>query len=157
MGLLTNATNSIIFRKSCTPSWSLLAITVTVQLFIVWGFHCNVDSGSWIFWTLPPLHSEWPILYGVETIMFAIWLTLCILYSKTCDHSQKGRKLVFKTNYCLMQVKSIAECSKRSILQNIWPSLSYHLSLRYLFCLFLSGHFTQVSLYYVSHIPNTTF
>ena len=27
------------------------------------------------------------------------------------DHSQKDRKLVFKTNYCLMQVKSIAECS----------------------------------------------
>ena len=32
-------------------------------------------------------------------------------------HSQKDRKLVFKTNYRLMQVKSIAECSKRSILQ----------------------------------------
>ena len=32
-------------------------------------------------------------------------------------HSQKDRKLVFKTNYRLMQVKSIAECSKGSILQ----------------------------------------
>ena len=28
-----------------------------------------------------------------------------------------------------------------------WPSLSYHLSLRSLFCLFLSGLFTQVLLY----------
>ena len=27
------------------------------------------------------------------------------------------------------------------------PSLSYHLSFRSLFCLFLSGHFTQVLLY----------
>ena len=27
-------------------------------------------------------------------------------------HSQKDQKLVFKTNYRLMQVKSIAECSK---------------------------------------------
>ena len=27
-------------------------------------------------------------------------------------HYQKDQKLVFKTNYCLMQVKSIAECSK---------------------------------------------
>ena len=35
-----------------------------------------------------------------------------------------------------MQVKSIVECSKRSILQYFWPSLSYHLSLRFLFCLF---------------------
>ena len=26
-----------------------------------------------------------------------------------------------------MQVKSIAECSKGSILQYLWPSLSYHL------------------------------
>ena len=30
---------------------------------------------------------------------------------------KKGPKLGFKTNYCLMQVKSIAECSKGSILQ----------------------------------------
>ena len=29
----------------------------------------------------------------------------------------KDRKVVFKTEYRLMQVKSIAECSKRSILQ----------------------------------------
>ena len=44
--------------------------------------------------------------------------------------SQKYRKLVFKTNYHLMQVKSIGECSKGSILQYLRPSLSYHLSLR---------------------------
>ena len=53
-------------------------------------------------------------------------------------HSQKDHTLVFKTNYRLMQVKSIAECS---------AILCFHLSLRYLFCLFLSGLFTQVSLY----------
>ena len=64
-------------------------------------------------------------------------------------HSQKDRKLVFKTNYRLMQVKSISECSKGSILQYFWPSLSYHLSLRFLFCLFLSGCFTQVLLYHI--------
>ena len=45
-----------------------------------------------------------------------------------------------------MQVNSIAECSKGSILQYFRPSLSNHLSLRSLFCLFLSGHFTQVLL-----------
>ena len=55
----------------------------------------------------------------------------------------------FKTNYRLMQVKSIAECSKGSILQYFRPSLSYHLSLRSLFCLFLSGCFTQVLLYII--------
>ena len=41
-------------------------------------------------------------------------------------HSQKDQKLVFKTNYCLMQVKSIAECSKGSILQYFQPLLSYN-------------------------------
>ena len=55
--------------------------------------------------------------------------------------------MVFKTDYRLMPVKSIVECSKGSILQYFRPSLSYHLSLRYLFYLFLSGRFTQVLLY----------
>ena len=46
-----------------------------------------------------------------------------------------------------MQVKSIAECSKGSILQYFRPSLSYRLSLRSLFCLVLSSRFTQALLY----------
>ena len=46
-----------------------------------------------------------------------------------------------------MQVKSIAECSKGSILQYFRPLLSYHLLLRSSFCLFLSDRFTQVLLY----------
>ena len=46
-----------------------------------------------------------------------------------------------------MQVKSIAECSKGSILQYFRSSLSYQLLLRSLFCLFLSGPFTQALLY----------
>ena len=55
-----------------------------------------------------------------------------------------------------MQVKSIAECSKGSILQYFRPSLGYHLSLRYLFCLCFSGHLRQVLLYitcfsFISH------
>ena len=30
-------------------------------------------------------------------------------------HSKRRPKLIFKTDYCLMQVKSIAECSKRTL------------------------------------------
>ena len=52
-------------------------------------------------------------------------------------HSQKDQNLFFKTNQRLLQVKCIAESSKRSILQYFRPSLCYHLSLRSLFCLFL--------------------
>ena len=55
--------------------------------------------------------------------------------------------MVFKTDKPLMQVKSIAECSERSILQYFRSSLSYHLSLKPLFYLFLSGCFSQVLLY----------
>ena len=69
-------------------------------------------------------------------------------YSKTCVKRppSKKHKLIFATNYRLMQVINIAECSKGSILQYFQPSLSYHLSLRSLFCLFLSGRFVQVLL-----------
>ena len=58
-----------------------------------------------------------------------------------------------------MQVKSIAECSKGSTLQYFWTSLSYHLLLRSLFCLFLSDRFTQgFTVYQMDHlnfIPDT--
>ena len=54
----------------------------------------------------------------------------------------KDRKLVSETKCRLMQAKSIAEYSKGSILQYFRPSLIYHLSLSFLFCLFLSGRFT---------------
>ena len=64
------------------------------------------------------------------------------------------KKFVFNTNYCLlMQVKSIAKC-KGSILQYFWPSLSYHLSVRSLLCLFLSSHFTLISLYFGCGLPS---
>ena len=75
--------------------------------------------------------------------------TSCANYSKTCLKRplKKKTKLVFKTDFRLMQVKSIAECSPWSILQYLWTSLSYHLPIRFLLCLFLSGHFRQVILY----------
>ena len=57
---------------------------------------------------------------------------------------KKTKKKWFQDQFCLMQVKSIAECSNGSILQYFQPALSYHLSLRSLFCHFLSGRFTQV-------------
>ena len=58
-------------------------------------------------------------------------------------HSKRRPKFDFKINYRLMQVKSFTE---ESILQYFRPSLSFHLSLRLLFCLFLSDRFRQVLL-----------
>ena len=67
----------------------------------------------------------------------------CVKYSTVkpvlSSHSKRTQKLVFKTDYHLMQVKSIAECSKGSILPILRPSLSYHIQLRPLFCIFVSG------------------
>ena len=68
-----------------------------------------------------------------------------ILYKLKLQKDDK--QLVFKTYYRLMQVEVIAECSKRSILQYFRLSLSYHLSSRSLFCLFLIGRLRQVLLY----------
>ena len=69
-------------------------------------------------------------------------------------HSKRGPNCFFKTDYRLMQDKSIAECSKGSILQYFRPSLSYHLSLISLFCLFLSGRLRQVLLYLLFNFNN---
>ena len=53
---------------------------------------------------------------GVNNIRYT---EINLSYSKTCVKLplSKRSKLVFKTNYRLMQVKSIAECSNWSILQ----------------------------------------
>ena len=85
----------------------------------------------------------------IRSQLIRIYTIFKSVYSKTCVKRllSKRQKIVFQDQFCLMQVKSIAECSKGSILQYFWPSLSYHLSLRSLFCLFLSGCFTQVLLY----------
>ena len=48
-----------------------------------------------------------------------------------------------------MQVKGTAECSPLELSAIVLTFISYHLSLRSLFCLFLSGLFTQVLLYHV--------
>ena len=66
-----------------------------------------------------------------------------ITYTSKLNYSR-----TFKTNYCLMQVKSMAECTERNILQYFRPSLSYRLSLRSLFCLLvLSRRLRQGLLY----------
>ena len=84
--------------------------------------------------------TNFPSLLWFPPLLTFVMLDI-FMYSKTCGKRplSKDHKLVSKTNYCLMQVKSIAECSKGSILQYFRPSLSYHLLLRSLFGLFLNG------------------
>ena len=61
-----------------------------------------------------------------------------------CQPINWGLGLKCQCDYHLMHVKSIVECSNGRILQYFRPSLSYHLPLRPLFCLFLSGRLKQV-------------
>ena len=53
------------------------------------------------------------------------------------------------TNGSQMKVESIAECSLWSILQYFWTALSDNWSWKPIFCLFESGRFTQVLLYFL--------
>ena len=67
--------------------------------------------------------------------------------SRTCVKLPlaKRPKIGFQDQLSL-KVGQITECSKGSILQYFRPSISYHSSLRSLFGLILSEHFTQVLL-----------
>ena len=84
--------------------------------------------------------------------MFSLYI-IYIIYSKTCVKRplSKRQKIGFPDQLSLNAGQSIAKCSKGSILQYFRPSLSYQLSLRSLFCLFLSGPLTQVLLYIGTH------
>ena len=79
---------------------------------------------------------------------------LCICYSYRCFSSfaatvkrplSKIQQIGFQDQLSLNAGQKY--CRKGSILQYFPPSISYHLSLRPLFCLYLSGRVTQVLLY----------
>ena len=87
-----------------------------------------------------------------------IWLVplssiiLCICrYSKICLKRplKKKTKIGFQDRLSLNAGQKYCRMLSWSILQYFRPSLSYHLSLRPLFCLFLSGRLRQVLLYHV--------
>ena len=66
------------------------------------------------------------------------------IYSKICVKRPlaKRPKIAFQDQFSLNAGQKYCR-----ILQYFWPSLSYHLSLRSLFCLFLSDRLRQVLLY----------
>ena len=88
----------------------------------------------------------WKFFYNLRACSRFILLQYTV---KPVLSGHSKRKPKFQTDFHLMQVKNIAECSKGSILQYFRPSLSYHLPLRSLCYLFLSGHLRQVLLYVI--------
>ena len=74
----------------------------------------------------------------IFTIMHNYFYQDLYMYSKTCHKRplKKRPKLCFKTNYRLMQVKSIAECSKGehsaillTCIKQLWASKTFVLSI----------------------------
>ena len=72
-----------------------------------------------------------------------------IYCSKTCLKRalKKKTKIGFQDRLSLNAGQQYCRMHQESILQYVRPSLSYHLSLRPLFCQFLSGRFKRVLLY----------
>ena len=100
---------------------------------------------------------EWPLKTGL-TVCYSIYLPIvCVLricdkYSKTClKRPLKTTKIGFQDQISHNEGQNYCRMLQESILQYFRPSLSYHLSLRPLFCLFLNGSFRQDLLYLHSH------
>ena len=70
-------------------------------------------------------------------------------------HSKRRPKIGFQYRLSLNAGQKYCRMLE-SILQYFRPTLSYHLSLRPLFCLFLSGRLRQVLLYLVLYNPGST-
>ena len=72
-----------------------------------------------------------------------------MVYSKPVlsGHPKRRPKIVFQDQILLNAGQKYCRILSWIILQYFQPSLSYHLSLRPLFCLFLSGRLRQILLY----------
>ena len=104
----------------------------------------------------PKLHEylQWGIMTGCNgkglgTFVFSENIVIFMQYSKTgLKRPLKTKtKIWIQADYRLMQVKSTAECSKRAFCNTFDLHKATILSLRHLFCLFLSGCLRQVLLY----------
>ena len=102
--------------------------------FLKWRAQAYQTSHSWHLGSILYLHTD------TDTCMH-----ICMLIADYTVKPVLGGHSKKKTNYCLMPVKSFAEC--------FWPSLNYHLLLRSLFS-FLSGCLRHVLLYW---LPTCTF
>ena len=130
-----------------------------LQIFFkIGGLKCPMEQkmvGHFLKWWAQAYKHSWHL----SSMLYLhtdrdTWMHICILIAHYTVKPVLSGHLKKKTNYRLMLVRSIAECSKGSILQYFWPSLSYLLLLRSLFCLFLSGCLRQVLLYWQ---PTCTF
>ena len=92
----------ILFLCFVLPSFRLTLLRKIQLVALLHLYYCfYMRTNVWLF---TDVSSAWYMAHGIVKPVLN-------------GHSQKVQKLFFKTNYLLMQVKSIAESSKGSILQ----------------------------------------
>ena len=128
-----------------TGSWMLDSV-YHMALKLLWNHIVGIKTERFC-------HYVWCI-HNDKIFMFLklLWMSLHgtkSIYSKTClkQPLKRDQKLGFQDQLSLIAVQKYCRMLQESILQYFWHALSYHLSLRPLFCLFLSGCLRQVFLY----------
>ena len=125
-------------QASLTPAYSPTEISWNIEILYALSLHIFSREGMTKVLIRPSCHA-------------GLWLGCLHLsksgcfYSKTCLKRQlkKKTKIGFQDG---LSLNAGHKYCRKSILQYFRPSLSYHMSLRPLFCLFLSDRFRQVLL-----------
>ena len=121
----------------------------------IWG-----QENMYVSWTTLKciLGNNWHkspkyLIHLFTAIQYYIHLCLMLLYLGSTvkpvlsGHSKRRSKIGFQDGLSLNAGQKYCRMLQESIPQYFWPSLSHTLSLRPLFCLFLSGRLRQVLLY----------
>ena len=135
----------------CGISWSY-SLTCNNELVNFWKFRMIENHYGANVLPFQPLHNFEPLVRFAGGKIVAI--VVLLLQENLCKATtlKKTGYWFSRPNYFLMQAKGIAECTEGVLLQYFRHSLNYHLSLRSLFCLFLSVRFTQVFLHMLTRL-----
>ena len=131
-----------VFWKVFVTDWTLIGHVVNCVL--PHNYSSTQDSVSFQFYCGLNQHPEKEQITQRIIWVPKFYLGLINEYSKTCVKRPISRrsKIVFQDQLSLNAGQKYCRMLQGTILQYFRPSLSYHLSLKSLFCLFLSGHFT---------------
>ena len=116
--------------KNFSGKWNVISITHKIHM----GY--SFQKYSWSQYLRLTFHRISVSKYSqILRFIFSISTVKHVL----SGHSKRRPKIGFQDRLSLNAGQKYCR-----MLQYFWPSLSYHLSLRPLFCLFLSGHLRQV-------------
>ena len=94
------------------------------------------------------LYRVWHNISACTHILISAFYCLSVV--NTVKPALKEDQIGLQDRISLNAGQKYCRMLQGSIMQYFWPSLSYHLSLLSLFCLFLSDRLRQVLLYYIN-------